>query len=88
MAWTCLNAGSVDGSFILVKSQLNRKQAKLKPVNEANRLTFPDRFNRIDWAHSRAIPALHQIDGRRRHRTLLKGGIHVSTDEEKSRQTS
>jgi fructose-1,6-bisphosphatase I len=68
------------GSFILVKRQLQiPKTGKTYSVNEANRRTFPDGFNRyLDWAHSQGYSSRYigsmvaDI-----HRTLLKGGIFM-----------
>jgi fructose-1,6-bisphosphatase I len=68
------------GSFILVKRQLQiPKTGKTYSVNEANRRTFPDGFNRyLDWAHAQGYSSRYigsmVADV---HRTLLKGGIFM-----------
>ncbi len=68
------------GSFILVKRQLRiPKTGKTYSVNEANRGTFPDGFNRyLDWAHTQGYSSRYigsmVADV---HRTLLKGGIFM-----------
>jgi fructose-1,6-bisphosphatase I len=68
------------GSFILVKRQLQiPRTGKTYSVNEANRQTFPDGFNRyLDWAHSQGYSSRYigsmVADV---HRTLLKGGIFL-----------
>jgi fructose-1,6-bisphosphatase I len=68
------------GSFILVKRRVQiPKTGKTYSVNEANRKTFPDGFNRyLDWAHghgysSRYIGSMVADV----HRTLLKGGVFM-----------
>lgn len=68
------------GSFILVKSQIQiPRTGKIYSVNEANRQTFPDGFNRyLDWAHANGYSSRYigsmVADV---HRTLLKGGIFL-----------
>lgn len=68
------------GSFVLVKSQIRIPVAgRTYSVNEANRRTFPDGFNRyLDWAHehrysSRYIGSMVADV----HRILLKGGVFL-----------
>lgn len=68
------------GSFVLVKKQIRMPASgKTYSVNEANRRTFPDGFNKyLDWAHgngysSRYIGSMVADV----HRTLLKGGVFM-----------
>jgi fructose-1,6-bisphosphatase I len=68
------------GSFVLVKPNLRiPATGKTYSVNEANRRTFPDGYNRyLDWAHasgysSRYIGSMVADV----HRTLLKGGVFL-----------
>jgi fructose-1,6-bisphosphatase I len=68
------------GSFVLVKSQVRiPPTGATYSVNEANRYTFPEGFNRyLDWAHqngysSRYIGSMVADI----HRTLLKGGVFM-----------
>ena len=68
------------GSFILVKSQIQiPTTGKIYSVNEANRATFPDGFNKyLDWAHGQGYSSRYigsmVADV---HRTLLKGGVFL-----------
>jgi fructose-1,6-bisphosphatase I len=68
------------GSFVLVKSQIRIPGAgKTYSVNEANRRTFPDGFNRyLDWAHGSGYSSRYigSMVGDV-HRTLLKGGVFL-----------
>lgn len=68
------------GSFVLVKRGIEiPKAGKIYSVNEANRGTFPEGYNRyLDWAHkdgysSRYIGSMVADI----HRTLLKGGVFM-----------
>jgi fructose-1,6-bisphosphatase I len=68
------------GSFVLVKRQIRiPKMGKIYSVNEANRGSFPDGFNRyLDWAQqngysSRYIGSMVADV----HRTLIKGGVFM-----------
>jgi fructose-1,6-bisphosphatase I len=66
------------GSFVLVKSGVRIPLAgKTYSVNEANRPTFPEGFQRyLDWAHAEGYSSRYigsmVADV---HRTLLKGGV-------------
>jgi len=68
------------GSFVLVKSRIRiPPTGKIYSVNEANRRTFPDGFNRyLDWAHANGYSSRYigsmVADV---HRTLLKGGVFL-----------
>ncbi len=68
------------GSFLLVKRGIKMPETgKTYSVNEANRGTFPDGYNKyLDWAHgngysSRYIGSMVADV----HRTLLKGGVFL-----------
>jgi len=68
------------GSFVLVKSGITIPQSgKIYSVNEANRGTFPDGYNKyLDWAQrngysSRYIGSMVADV----HRTLFKGGVFL-----------
>lgn len=68
------------GSFVLVKNGIQMpKTSKSYSVNEANRGTFPDGYNKyLDWAHgagysSRYIGSMVADV----HRILLKGGVFM-----------
>jgi len=68
------------GSFVLVKRQIRiPATGKIYSVNEANRRSFPEGFNRyLDWAQSNGYSSRYigsmvaDI-----HRTLLKGGVFM-----------
>ena len=68
------------GSFVLVKSQIRiPASGKTYSVNEANRRTFPEGFNRyLDWAHGSGYSSRYigSMVGDI-HRTLLKGGVFM-----------
>jgi fructose-1,6-bisphosphatase I len=68
------------GSFVLVKSQIRIPESgKTYSVNEANRRTFPEGFNRyLDWAHGNGYSSRYigSMVGDV-HRTLLKGGVFM-----------
>jgi fructose-1,6-bisphosphatase I len=68
------------GSFVLVKSQIRIPESgKVYSVNEANRRTFPEGFNRyLDWAHGNGYSSRYigSMVGDV-HRTLLKGGVFM-----------
>jgi fructose-1,6-bisphosphatase I len=68
------------GSFVLVKSAIQiPAEGKIYSVNEANRATFPDGYNKyLDWAQhngytSRYIGSMVADV----HRTLFKGGVFL-----------
>jgi hypothetical protein len=68
------------GSFVLVKRQIRiPTTGKIYSVNEANRRSFPEGFNRyLDWAHANGYSSRYigsmVADV---HRTLLKGGVFM-----------
>lgn len=68
------------GSFLLVKRNIRIPQSgKTYSLNEANRATFPDGYNKyLDWAHANGYSARYigsmVADV---HRTLLKGGVFL-----------
>jgi fructose-1,6-bisphosphatase I len=68
------------GSFLLVKRGIRiPHDGKTYSVNEANRATFPNGYNKyLDWAHSNGYSARYigsmVADV---HRTLLKGGVFL-----------
>jgi len=68
------------GAFILVKKGLRMPDAgKTYSVNEANRSTFPDGYDKyLDWAHASGY-GLRYIGSMVAdvHRTLLKGGVFL-----------
>ena len=68
------------GSFLLVKRTIRIPETgKTYSVNEANRDTFPDGYNKyLDWAHANGYSSRYigsmVADV---HRTLLKGGVFL-----------
>jgi len=68
------------GAFILVKKGLRMPETgKTYSINEANRSTFPDGYNKyLDWAHGNGY-GLRYIGSMVAdvHRTLLKGGVFI-----------
>ena len=68
------------GSFVLVKRHVAiPTRGKTYSVNEANRSSFPEGFNRyLDWAHANGYSSRYigsmVADV---HRTLLKGGVFL-----------